>query len=121
MVAKYITCLIQPSTVKEPAETKVSITAADARRHNIHCLKFHDLYIIYQEFLAPSTIEHCHKLIMEAYYHNGGIEMAKIILQMENSPPNVPLPANDLTWCICMRCSRMDATIEKNAVDREPV
>ena len=49
---------------------------------------------------------------MGAYCHNGGMEMAKAILQMENNPPDVPLPANNLAWCICMRCRRMDATIE---------
>ena len=40
------------------------------------------------------------------------MEMAKAILQIESSPPNVPVPANDIPWCICLRCRRMDVEIE---------
>jgi len=60
--------------------------------------KLHSI-ISLQEFVEGLNTEECHKLIIEAYGCNGGLQMAKAFLHSGNP---VPQPQRqNLPWCIC--------------------
>ena len=64
-------------------------------------------------FASKNALDYvAHKLIVEAYSHNGGLELAKALLSTEPPPPdqseNMAIP-----WCICRKCRPMSTDAEK--------
>ena len=55
-------------------------------------------------------MEQCHKLLVEAYGCNGGLQMAKAFLH-SGDPVQQPQPGN-LPWCIWGHCRQMDQPVE---------
>ena len=62
--------------------------------------------------MATLSNEQCHRLIVEAYSHNGGLELAKALLSAEPPPPNQP-ENSAIPWCICGKCRTMTTDAEK--------
>ena len=67
--------------------------------------------ITIQEYISTITVEDCHKLIIEAYSHVGGVELAKSLVQ---HPPSPPPPNQNVPWCTCRKCRSMDQPIERD-------
>ena len=59
------------------------------------------------------------KLVTEAFCNNGGIELAKTLLQ---DPPEEPGPSNnnELPWCICNKCRAMPTADENVCCRKRP-
>ena len=59
------------------------------------------------------------KLVTEAFCNNGGLELAKTLLQ---GPPEEPGPSNnnELPWCICNKCHAMPTADENVCCHKRP-
>lgn len=53
-----------------------------------------------------------HRLIVEAYNHNGGLELDKALLSTKPPPPDQPENAA-IPWWICGKCHTMSTDAEK--------
>ena len=60
--------------------------------------------------LALLTSDQCHQLIISAYSNNGGLQMAKAVLDLQTPFPDTGPQA--IPWCICGKCRDMHNTIE---------
>ena len=63
--------------------------------------------------------EQCHKLIIQAYGCNGGLELAKALLQA-GTPGEENQNSNSVPWCICGNCRNMDQPIENVCCRKTP-
>ena len=61
---------------------------------------------MFQEYVKVLTPSQCHKLIVEAYGHVGGVSLARALLQC-GTAGNDPDPQDNLPWCICAKCRSM--------------
>ena len=69
----------------------------------------------YQEFIVGLQLEELQKLVTAAYSNEGGVELARALLQ---DPPQDPRGDEALPWCICYKCQPMD-TAEENVCCRK--
>ena len=63
------------------------------------------------------TVEQYHKLVVEAYSHNGGVELAKALIQQQPGPPPQD---TSIPWCICRKCRNMDQPIKRKCCKQLP-